>query len=83
MQFGGDLENAWNMFDHSKCVQGWTTTACHVYNLEYCKILTIIFHDMQSKSIKAQFVLWKKMNKFMFKHNLSNINFKEFMVDGV
>jgi hypothetical protein len=22
MQFGGDLENAWNMFDHSRCVEG-------------------------------------------------------------
>jgi hypothetical protein len=83
MQFGGDLENAWNMFDHSKCVEGRTTMAFHVYNPAYCKVLTIILHDMQSKSIKAQFVLWKKMKKVMFKHNLSNINLKEFMADGV
>jgi hypothetical protein len=55
----------------------------HVYNPAYCKVLTIIFHDMQSKWIKVQFVLWKKMNKFMFKHNLCNINLKEFMTDGV
>jgi len=83
MQLGGDLENAWNMFDHSKCVEGWTTMACHVYNPTYYKVLTIILHDMQSKSIKVQFVLWKKMNKVMFKHSLSNINLKEFMADGV
>jgi hypothetical protein len=23
MQLGGDLENAWLMFDHVKCVQEW------------------------------------------------------------
>jgi hypothetical protein len=71
------------MFDNSKHVAGRTTMACHVYNLAYRKVSTIILHNMQSESIKAQCVLWKKMNKVMFKHNLVNINFKEFMEDGV
>jgi hypothetical protein len=36
MQLGGDLENAWIMFDHFKCIKGWAlcivtfTTLCTV-----------------------------------------------------
>jgi hypothetical protein len=30
MQPTGDLQNVWIMFDHVKCVAGWTTMACHV-----------------------------------------------------
>jgi hypothetical protein len=41
MQLGGDLENYWMMFDHVKGVQGWTTMACHVYDLAYCKIMIL------------------------------------------
>jgi hypothetical protein len=25
MQLSGDLENAWIMFDHFKCIEGWST----------------------------------------------------------
>jgi len=42
------------MFDHVKRVVGWTTMACHVYNLAYCKMMTIVICDTQSKDIKAQ-----------------------------
>ena len=38
MQLDGDLELEWMMFDHVKLVNGWTTMACHVYNLTYLKI---------------------------------------------
>jgi hypothetical protein len=34
MQPGGDLENAWLMFDHVKRVKEWTTMACHVCTLQ-------------------------------------------------
>ncbi len=30
MQPTGDLQYVWIMFDHVKCVAGWTTMACHV-----------------------------------------------------
>ncbi len=40
MQPGGDLQNCWLMFDHVKCVKKWTTMACHVYDLMYCKVFT-------------------------------------------
>jgi hypothetical protein len=33
--------------------EGMTTMASHVNNPTYCKVLTIILHDMQSKSTKA------------------------------
>jgi hypothetical protein len=54
MQLGDDLQNVWMMFNHIKSVQGWTTMACHVYDPIYC--------NMQSKDMKAQCILWRKMN---------------------
>jgi hypothetical protein len=50
MQPGGDLHNCWLMFNHVKCVQEWTTMACHVYNLVYYKVFTIIICDMKLES---------------------------------
>ncbi len=46
MQLVGDLQNAWIMFDHVKCVANWTTMACHVYDWAYCEIMTIAVCDM-------------------------------------
>jgi hypothetical protein len=46
MQPGGDLENAWLMFDHVKCVHEWTTMVCYVYDTAYCKVMTIAICDM-------------------------------------
>ena len=38
MQPGGDLQDAWMMFDHVKRVKKWTTMACHVYDLSLIHI---------------------------------------------
>jgi hypothetical protein len=46
MQPARDLQNVWIMLDHAKHVVGWITIACHVYNLVYCKMLTIVVCDM-------------------------------------
>ena len=54
MQPGGDLENAWIMYDHVKRVKGWTTMACHVYDAQYCRVMTIAVCDMQSEDATAQ-----------------------------
>jgi hypothetical protein len=62
MQPNGDLHNFWLMSDHVKHVQEWTTMACHVYDLMYYKVLTIVNCDMQSESIKVQCVMWAKLN---------------------
>jgi hypothetical protein len=45
MQPTWDLQNAWIMFDHVKHVADWITMACHVYDLVYCKVLTIVVCD--------------------------------------
>jgi hypothetical protein len=36
------------MIDHVKHMEGWTTMACHVYNLVYYKFMTIVIDNMQS-----------------------------------
>jgi len=81
MQPHGDLQNCWLTFDHVKRVQEWTTMACHVYNMVYYKVLTIAIYNMQSKSTKAQCVMWTKLNKVMLMFGLANPNFKGFMAD--
>lgn len=42
------------MFDHYKCVSGWTTMACHVYNSFYVRIMIIVVCDMYSKDVDSQ-----------------------------
>jgi hypothetical protein len=34
MQVGGDLQNAWIIFNHLNHVQGWIVMACHLYDIE-------------------------------------------------
>jgi hypothetical protein len=82
MQLGGDLKNAWLIFDHVKCVQEWTTMACHVYDATYCKVMTIAVCDMQSEDMKVQCIMWRKFNNLMKKYDVENPNFKGFMADS-
>ncbi len=49
IQPSDDMQNAWVMFNHVKCVQAWMTMACHVYNIVYCKVMIIASYDMQFK----------------------------------
>jgi hypothetical protein len=57
MQPGGDLQDAWIVFDHVKRVKKWTTMVCHVYNSTYCCIMTMKICDMQSEDVVAPSVL--------------------------
>ena len=82
MQAGGDLENAWLMFDHVRRVQSWPTMACHVYDATFCRVMTIAVCDMQSEDTAAQIVVWKNLNAVMAHHNVSQPNFKEFRADS-
>lgn len=82
MQPGGDLENAWIMFDHVKRVKDWTTMACHVYDTTYCKVMTIVVCDMQSEDTQSQCLLWNALNRVMAKHGVPATNFKGFMADN-
>jgi len=83
MQPGDDLQSAWMIFDHVKQVQGWMAMASHVYDLVYCKVMTIVVCDMQSKNKEVQCILWKKLNMVVEKKRWGMPIFKGFMVDGV
>ncbi len=55
--------------------------ACHVYDLIYCKVMTIVICDMQSKDIKVQQIMWTKLNEMMLKKKFPKSKFKGFMND--
>lgn len=82
MQVGGDLQDAWIMFDNVKRVKEWTTLACHVYDTTYCKVMTIACCDMQSEDAVAQTLFWENLNKVMAENGVPNVNFKGFMADS-
>jgi hypothetical protein len=82
MQPGGDLKNAWLMFDHVKHVKEWTTMACHMYDAAYYKVMTIAVCDMQSEDMKVQCIMWRELNDLMAKNGIENTNFKGFMADS-
>jgi hypothetical protein len=70
------------MFDHVKSVVSWTIVVCRVYDLAYCKVMTIVVCDMQFKDTEAQQVMWTKLNDMMQKHNFPKLIFKGFMSDN-
>ena len=45
MQPRGDLQDSWFMFDHVKRVNNWTTMACHIYDSQYCRVMTVAVFD--------------------------------------
>jgi hypothetical protein len=69
MQLGGDLQDAWIMFDH-------------IYASTYCCVMTIAVCDMQSEDAAAQSVLWKNLNVVVAKHGVPKPKFKGFMADS-
>jgi hypothetical protein len=82
MQPGGDLEDAWMMFDHVKQVKKWTTMAYHVYDSTYYRVMTIAVCDMQSEDATAQSILWKNLNGVLARHGVPEPKFKGFMADS-
>jgi len=82
MQVGGDLENAWLMFDHVKRVKDWTTMACHVYDTGCRKVMTIAMCDMQSEDMEVQVIMWRSLNEVMRRNGIQFTNFKGFMADS-
>jgi hypothetical protein len=54
---------------------------CHVYDLVYCKVLTIAVCDMQSEDTETQQLMWTKFNETVLKHGFLKSNFKGFMAD--
>ena len=82
MQLGGDLQFAWIMFDHVKRVVGWTSLGAHVYDLVYCKVMTICVCDMMCEMADAQEQMWVSMLALLRQHGLEDVNFKGFMADN-
>jgi hypothetical protein len=84
MQSSDDLQNAWMMFDHRvKHVKKWTIMACHIYDMAYCKVMTIIICYMQFKDMEIQCMLWRRLNAIIEKKKLGMLIFKGFMVNSV
>jgi len=54
MQPGGDFQNAWVMFDYTRRMKDWSTMACHVYDTEYKKVMTIAICNMESEDTEVQ-----------------------------
>ena len=82
MQVGGDLQNAWMMFDHVKRVKDWTTMACHVNDPQYKKVMTIAICNMQSEDTEVQVQFCRSLNAVMSQHGVHNPKFKGFMADS-
>ena len=70
------------MFDHVKRVKGWTTMAAHVYDAEFCRVLTICVCDMMSEDALSQEQMWRSLNSVMARHGIPSPNFKSFMADN-
>jgi hypothetical protein len=56
--------------------------ACHVYDPIYYKVMSIIICNMQFEDTEAQCIFWQKLNVTILKKNVTNLNFKGFMVDS-
>jgi hypothetical protein len=56
--------------------------ACHVYDVAYCKVMTITICDMQSEDTKVQCIMWRELNDLMRKNSVENPNFKGSMADS-
>jgi hypothetical protein len=41
------------MFNHCKHVLGWSTMACHVYDPNYVRVMTIAICDMQLENVES------------------------------
>ena len=65
LQPGSNLEHAWLMSNHVKCIHGWTTMACYVYDSTYQPVMTIACCHFQSKDKDAQMIFWKNLNHVM------------------
>lgn len=82
LQARGDTENSCIVFDHVKRFKDWTTMACHVYDIKYCKVMTIACCDMQSKDDTIQILLRERLNFFIVEDEVLNMNFKDFMMNS-
>lgn len=77
-----DADNSWIMFDHIQCLADGTTLAFNVYDSKYCVVSSVIYCDMKPKDDATHALLWEKLNSVLMKNGMSNLKFKDFMVDN-
>ncbi len=53
------------MFDHCKHVPSWITMACHVYDFNYVRVMTIEVCDMQLKEVEFHVFMLRAVIKGM------------------
>jgi hypothetical protein len=56
--------------------------ACHVYDMTYYCVMTIVVCHMQFEDVDLQCLMWSSLVKVLEKHGMTNPNFKGFMVDS-
>ena len=57
---GKDLEGVWVMFGHVKRIHNWTTMACHIYEPNFCSLIT---SEMKREDADSQLLLWNEIKK--------------------
>ena len=82
MQLSNNLEYAWIMSDHVKCINGWMIMAYHIYDCTYQWVMTIACYDFQFKDKDARVIFWKNFNHIMAENGVFNPQFKGFMADS-
>ena len=70
------------MFDHVKRIVGWTSLGAHIYDIVYCKVMTICVCDMMCEMANAQEQMWISMLALVKCHGIKNVNFKGFIANS-
>ena len=58
---------SYSTMSHVKLVSNSTTKACHIYDKDYCKVMTIVLWDMQFEDARAYEFFWLQLNKVTLK----------------
>ena len=54
----------------------------HVYDLSYCKVMTIAICDMKSEMAAHQMQMWHSFLAVCEKHGVTNVKFEGFMANS-
>jgi hypothetical protein len=56
--------------------------ACHVYDLAYYIMMTIVVYDVPFENTKVKQIMWTKINEMMLEHMFPKSNFNGFMANS-
>ena len=69
------------MFDHVKRIHNWTTMACHIYEPNFCSLMTIAICEMKGEDADSQLLLWNGIKASLLVRGLPIPEMK-FMADN-